>query len=56
MVAVTDEVRNPLIEQHPSFFTTGRFWPAYLPLADNLMRSMHEAAMAARQTRRSPRH
>jgi spermidine/putrescine-binding protein len=47
MVAVVDGVHNPLIEANPKFFEAGRFWPPYKPLADNLMRAMSDAAMAA---------
>jgi spermidine/putrescine-binding protein len=47
MVAVVDGVRNPMIETNPQFFEPARFWPPYKPLADNLMRNMSDAAMAA---------
>ncbi len=45
MVAVTQDVRNPQIEQNPNFFQPGRFWPPYQPLADNLMRRMSNVAL-----------
>jgi spermidine/putrescine-binding protein len=47
MVAVTQEVRNPLIKDNPDFFSRERLWPPYNALADNLMRRMSEAAMPA---------
>jgi hypothetical protein len=48
MVAVSTLVsENPLIAQDPDFFKPKMFWPAYSPIADNVMKKMSDDAMAA---------
>ncbi|CAK0763507.1 Spermidine/putrescine-binding protein [Gammaproteobacteria bacterium] len=47
MVAVTRDVKNPLIEENPNFFDPTKFWPPYELQADNVMKSMSNAAMRA---------
>ncbi|CAK0769610.1 Spermidine/putrescine-binding protein [Gammaproteobacteria bacterium] len=45
MVAVTNEVKNPLIETNPNFFDPAKFWPPYESQADNVMKAMSNEAM-----------
>jgi spermidine/putrescine-binding protein len=45
MVAVTNEVKNPLIEAKPNFFDPTKFWPPYETQADNVMINMSNEAM-----------
>jgi len=45
MVAITDEVKNPLIEANPNFFDQAKFWPPYEVQADNVMKAMSNEAM-----------
>lgn len=45
MVAVTNDVKNPLIEANPNFFDPAKFWPPYELQADNVMKTMSNEAM-----------
>lgn len=45
MVAVTTAVKNPLLEKNANFFDQKLFWPPYDIAANNIMRSMSDAAM-----------
>lgn len=47
MVSVVTNVKNPLLEENPKFFSAKMFWPPYERQADNLMRTMSDAAMKA---------
>ena len=48
MVSVSTLVsENPLITQDPDFFKRNMFWPAYAPIADNIMKKLSDDAMAA---------
>lgn len=49
MVAAVSTVKNPLLDANPNFFDPAKFWPPYELQADNVMRSMSDAAMKARK-------
>jgi spermidine/putrescine-binding protein len=45
MVAVTKNVKNPIIKENPDFFNVNMFWPPYHPIADNLIKHMSDVAI-----------
>jgi spermidine/putrescine-binding protein len=45
MVAVTNDVKNPLIEKNQNFFDPDKFWPPYAFQSDNVMKAMSNQAM-----------
>ncbi len=45
MVAASNDVKNPLLEENPDFFKKGFFWPPWKKQADNVMKKISDRAM-----------